>query len=507
MTGLTPAKVVPNLCLLRYSVTTTSKKCQSFFDQGLGFFYSYAWMEAARNFETATRHDPDCAMAWWGLSRAIQSWQRGNHVPALEKAKALMSTASDREQLLIKARLQEHGMITGVSPSTRRTAAARTLDELITLYDDDEEAWFNRAQLAPAGTARVPYYKALLRINPLHPGANHELVHFYENYRRPALGWENAENYIKSSPGIGHPFHMQAHLATRLGRWDKTSDRSARAVKIQRAYHKFMGIKPKEDEQFVHHLEILAISLIHDGRFAEARALKKEVEGYHYDFRDRWFRLHLAERDWEKALKITAAVRKTDKLAASYMNALVYLKKGELGRATAEVEVLQLAYQTRKWDRALEWRLLEVQGLLMCRTGGADAGVKLLARNVERTKDDYSHHSWGNGAYDMEAWGLGALQGGKTEVAEEAFLEALAHDPGSVRAALGLQVLCEKQGRTEEAERYAELARRCWRKADAGRIENELEALRGDKTTKDKKTTKKTVNRAESSSAPKSSGK
>ena len=74
----------------------------------------------------------------------------------------------------------------------------------------------------------VPFYKALLQVNPLHPGANHELVHFYENMRRPALGWPYAENYIKSSPGIPHPFHMQAHLATRIGRWDKTSDRSCR---------------------------------------------------------------------------------------------------------------------------------------------------------------------------------------------------------------------------------------------------------------------------------------
>jgi hypothetical protein len=47
-----------------------------------------------------------------------------------------------------------------------------------------------------------------------------------------------------------------------------------------------------------------------------------------------------------------------------------------------------------------------------------------------------------------------------------------------VRAALGLQVLCERQGRTEEAARYAEIARRCWRKADAGRLEEELAWLR-----------------------------
>jgi Tfp pilus assembly protein PilF len=478
MTGLAPAKLFPGLCLLKYRVTTSSPQCQALFDQGLGYLYSYVYMEAARSFETAARHDPECAMAWWGLSRALENY-KGNYGPALEKAKALLSKASDREQLLIKARLQEKGMITGVSPSTRNSAACKTLDELLTLYDDDEEGWYNRAQLAPAGNARVPYFKALLKVNPLHPGANHELVHFYENYRRPALGWIHAENYIKSSPGIPHPFHMQAHLATRLGRWDKTSDRSARAIELQRAYHKAMNVKPNEDWQFIHHLEILTISLIHDGRFAEARALRKEAEGYGYNFQNHWFRLALGERNWDEALAIAAKIRKNDKLTGSYLAALVYLKKGESGRAAPEVEVLREAYQTHKQDRELELRLWEVQGLLMCQTGAADAGVRLLAKTVEKTKDDYQHHAWGNGAYYMEAWGLGAFQGGKAEAAEEAYLEALAHDPGSVRAALGLQVLCEQQGRTDEAERYAELAQRCWRKADPALLEAERVDLRG----------------------------
>ena len=58
--GLAPAKLFPGLCLVRNRVSTTSEPCQSYFDQGLGYFYSYVWMEAARSFETATRHDPDC---------------------------------------------------------------------------------------------------------------------------------------------------------------------------------------------------------------------------------------------------------------------------------------------------------------------------------------------------------------------------------------------------------------------------------------------------------------
>ena len=318
LSGLAPAKLVADLCLVKYRVSTTSPECQAFFDQGLGYYYSYVWMEAARSFETATRCDPDCALAWWGLSRALERWSKNNHTEALEKASALRTRASHREQLLILARMQEKGLAPDVGgQDARKQAAIRTIEELLSLDDDDEEGWYYRAQLA-SGSAlfggqlpSVPFYKALLRINPLHPGANHELVHFYESQRRPALGWPYAEKYIESSPGLPHAFHMQAHLATRLGRWDKTSDRSAHAIELERAYHKNMAVRPKDDHQFGHHLDILTVSLIHDGRFREARAIKQEAERAGIRHWLPWFRLALAERDWPEAFKVVDHFRKT----------------------------------------------------------------------------------------------------------------------------------------------------------------------------------------------------
>jgi Tfp pilus assembly protein PilF len=488
LTRLAPDKIHLNLCLVKYRVSTTSPECQAFFDQGLSYFYSYVWMEASRSFETATRHDPDCALAWWGLSRALERWgKRGESTKALLKADELKDRASHREQQLILARMQETGQAPDVGDADKRKRAAiLTLDNMLALYDDDEEAWYYRAQLAGGSSlfggqaSSVPFYKALLLINPMHPGANHELLHYYEKCQRPALGWVYAENYLKSSPGIPHPFHMQAHLATRLGRWDKTSDRSARAIELERAYHKEMNVKPSEDHQYSHHLEILTISLVHDGRFREARAIKQEAWDAGYRLWMPWFRLHLGEGDWAEALKVADQYRKSDKQTASYLAALVYLRQGDAARAAPEVEVLQHAYQNRKNDRTLELRLWETQGLLMCQTGAADAGLKLLEKAVKATKDNFSHHAWGNGAYYMEPWGIAALHAGRLDVAEEAFLEALAHDRGSVRAALGLQVLCERQGREEEATRYATLAQHCWSHAEVQSLAAELAYLRGD---------------------------
>src|SRR5262249_38654787 len=424
-TKLAPSKPTPNLCVLRYRVGTASPECQAFFDQGLGYLYSYVWMEAARSFETATQKDPDCAMAWWGLSRALEHWGKNNANEALQKADQLKDKASHREQQLILARMQEKGLAPGAGDSeARKRAAIQTLDNLLALYDDDEEGWYYRARLAGGAglfggqVGAVPFYKALLRVNPLHPGGNHELVHFYETLRRPALGMPYADKYIESSPGIPHPFHMQAHLATRLGRWDKTSDRSARAIELERAYHKEMNVNPKDDHQFSHHLEILTRSLIHDGRFREAQAIKNEAEKSDLRLWTTWFRLHLAERNWDQALKMAEHFRKSDKLTASYLSALVHLKRGNLTEASPQVEVLRQAYQERKDDSMLAYRVWETQGTLLCGNGDPDSGLKLLAKAADKSKTDYSHHSWGNGAYYMEAGGIEALRSGRSGAPE-----------------------------------------------------------------------------------------
>jgi hypothetical protein len=487
LSGLTPARLFPGICLVHYRVTTTSEPCQAYFDQGLGYFYSYVWIEAARSFETAVQRDPDCALAWWGLARALDEWKKPAQAKkALLEANEHKARASFREQQLIKAMMQEKGHEPGLGNDTdRRKAAIDTIDNLLVLHDDDEEGWYYRAQLAGGAGGfggklpAAPFYKALVRVNPLHPGANHELLHFYERQQRPALGWTYAENYIKSSPGLPHAWHMQAHLATRIGRWDKTADRSARAVELERAYHREQGVKPDDDWQFSHHLETHFLSLVHDGRFREAHAIKAEAEKAEYHHWLPWARLALAERDWPGALKISQDLRKKEKLTAAYVAALVYLAQGDADRALPEIQVLQEAFHFKKSDTELEYRLWETQGLWLCRTGHAEPGLKLLARAAERSKDDYRHHGWGNGAYFMEIWGAAALQAGKMQAAEEGFLEALAHDPGSVRGALGMQVLCERQGRAEEAERFAALARRCWKRADPGRLEAELTHLHG----------------------------
>ena len=167
----------------------------------------------------------------------------------------------------------------------------------------------------------------------MHPGANHELVHFYETVKRPALGWPYAQGYMKSSPGVPHAFHMQAHLATRVGKWTHTTDWSRRAVELETAYHATQGVKPADDHQYSHHLEILTRSLLHDGRFAEAREVRAVAERADYHFRPEWFRLELGCGDRDAAERLAAHFAKTDKPAGAYYRAVLALDAGDPGTA------------------------------------------------------------------------------------------------------------------------------------------------------------------------------
>src|SRR5215831_16913880 len=56
----------------RYSrrITTSSAEAQLWFDRGLNWLFGFNHAEAIKCFQKALKHDPQCAMAHWGVSYA-----------------------------------------------------------------------------------------------------------------------------------------------------------------------------------------------------------------------------------------------------------------------------------------------------------------------------------------------------------------------------------------------------------------------------------------------------
>jgi tetratricopeptide (TPR) repeat protein len=481
-TGLPSARLLPGIGAVNHPITTSSLECQRYYCQGLAFQHSFVYMEAARSFERATQLDPKCPMAFWGLSRALESWGRNDESKkALAWAKLLAVNSSYREQKLIDSRVieKEAAALKDKERDDKMNQARRALDEVLALHPDDEEAWMQRAAIASGGNlGAIPYYKACLQVNPRHPGAHHQLVHAYEGISRPALGWLHSDGYIDSAPLVPHSHHMQVHLAMRLSRWDVASANMLRSITLEKLYHQEMKVDPKQDGQYQHHLDICGRALVHTGNYERAIELKREADSYGWQLWTTWARLYQAQRDWVALLKHgELAKQKNNKQSGFYVCGLACLGAGDLDRAKVELEQLQKELESKKGNRELEYHVAELAGRLDCLTGKVDEGLKRIREWADKSKSDYGYHAYGGGAYLLEAWGEAALECGRLEEAEEGFLEALAHDTHSAVAAIGLKVICERQNRTEEATRYTDLARRCWGDADAGVFDRELARL------------------------------
>jgi tetratricopeptide (TPR) repeat protein len=226
-------------------------------------------------------------------------------------------------------------------------------------------------------------------------------------------------------------------------------------------------------------MEILMISLIHEGRFLETRKKIDDCKKDGLNNQAVWLKMAIATRDEVMARETIDKLYKTDRSQAAYGAGIWAWVNGNVPDMRAQVDVLRQMRQTNKNDKPAELRLLELMGLLACEEGDGTEGLVLLKRCVDRTKDDHQAHSWGNGAKHMESWGQGALKVGNHAQAREAFLEALAHDPGSVTAALGLKILSEAEGKTSQAARYGDLANRSWRRADPKDLKSLEEWMRG----------------------------
>ena len=95
-----------------WKITTDSPEAQKWFNQGINWYYAFNFDEAQIAFRKAAEVDPDCAMAWWGLSEAagpqynhpVMDEQRiATAREAMAKALAQLHKASPMEQGLIKA--------------------------------------------------------------------------------------------------------------------------------------------------------------------------------------------------------------------------------------------------------------------------------------------------------------------------------------------------------------------------------------------------------------------
>lgn len=285
------------------TITTESSRAQRWFNQAMQLLYGFNHDEAIRSFEQVAAHDPDCAMAWWGIAYAnglhinnpqMSKQQSERAWKAAQEALARIDHASPIEQALIRAVATRYE---SPVPETRRhldEAYASAMEKVWLSYPNDADVgalfaeslmnlqpwdlWTHSGEPKGRTLEIVATLERVLLLRPDHPGANHFYIHAMEASNEPQRALKSADLLTNLVPGSGHLVHMPAHIYARLGRWADASNSNERAIKVDRAYFK---IAPKPDFYslyFVHNIHFLSWSAMMEGRYQTAMKAARELE-------------------------------------------------------------------------------------------------------------------------------------------------------------------------------------------------------------------------------------
>ena len=224
-------------------ITTRSPEAQAYFKQGAQLLHAFTPPDAVRSFREAQRHDPACAMCYfgeaWALGPYLNGPMRADNAPeayaAIQKAKELSGDGTPVERAMIEAMAKryepEH------DPDRRRMLDEAWADAIGAVYetypnDNDVGTLYGEALmlLEPRrGTWDIEkpevrrihaVLESVLARDIEHPGACHLYVHATEPTTEPGKA-EACANYLGNSiPGASHIQHMPSHTFNRIGRWD-----------------------------------------------------------------------------------------------------------------------------------------------------------------------------------------------------------------------------------------------------------------------------------------------
>ncbi|KAJ0417815.1 hypothetical protein BJY00DRAFT_315606 [Aspergillus carlsbadensis] len=267
-------------------ITTTSPACQTWFTRGLTWAYTFNHSEAATCFENAIAHDPDCAIAHWGLAYALgpnynYAWEffgenladavrrtgeaarrageianaDGGSMTPVERAlihaiQARFPSGDGDGDAVISADMQVY--------KARNVAYADAMEKVYDAYGESDldvaalyadslmsltpwKLWDLQAGLPPPGTrtldAKHVLENALSHPNAkTHPGILHYYIHLIEMSPSPELGLVAADHLRGLVPDSGHANHMPSHLDVLVGDYRAAIRANQRATAADEKY-------------------------------------------------------------------------------------------------------------------------------------------------------------------------------------------------------------------------------------------------------------------------------
>lgn len=284
-------------------VETPSAPAQVWFDRGLVWAYAFNHEEAIRCFERALEHDPDLAIARWGIAYAIgpnynKAWEAFDPVDlgsSLARARSELALAAGGRASAVERGLivalqarfptDDPGEISALQAGLAGYADAMTALAAAHPHDMDVQAlaadalvnvtaWalWDTATGRPAAGSRVIEAKRILDAalaGPAgreHPGILHLYLHTMEMSATPELALPAADMLRGLVPDAGHLQHMPSHIDVLCGDYRSSVVANQAAVQADRHFVQREGPLNFYSLYRAHDLHFIVYSAMFEGR-------------------------------------------------------------------------------------------------------------------------------------------------------------------------------------------------------------------------------------------------
>ncbi|MCH2143325.1 MAG: tetratricopeptide repeat protein [Phycisphaerales bacterium] len=510
-----PPMILDRLGEHRRPIQTSSPEARAWFNQGMALMYGYNFDGAIASFVQATKHDPECAMAWWGIAYSSGPNQNNPEImppkdqwsyAAAQRAYELRENEQGVNRKLIEATVHRYTYPVPDDLSEQNEAYLEALQEVHDQHpmDPDIATWTAEAMMvtqpweywSPEGDplGRTPIFRGILedvmRKHPDHPAANHLYIHTMEASPWPEIAEPAADRLLTLIPASGHLVHMPSHIWMQTGRYDDAADCNRKAAALDDAWFENDPNATEYRFYMAHNRHFLAFAATMQGRRREAvaavEAISQEVPPQLMESlapisdgvaASKWH-VYVRFGMWDEILQEGSPPEWAliSHCLHHYARGVAYANTGRIEEARRELGAFDRAVQkipNEDWilgnqpaSEIMPLARLVLEGEIEFKAGNQSKGLSLLAKAVElEEKLKYAEPvAWMMPA--RHAYGALLISAGQYSKAEEIYQRDLEFFPANGWALLGMRDALRGQKRFEEANHIDHAFRRAWRSAD-----------------------------------------
>jgi tetratricopeptide (TPR) repeat protein len=495
---------------------TAARGAQAYFDQGLRLTYAFNHAEAIRAFREAARHDPGCAMCYWGvayaygpnINAAMDSASGVEAYAAVQLARQNAAETSELEQALIAALSERYAPGPPSDRAALDSAYARAMGEVRLGYPDDLEVatlyaealmdlspwnyWNPDGSPRPGTSEILGSLEGVIEQDPSHPGACHFYIHAVEAVQ-PERAVACAERLADLMPGAGHLVHMPAHIYIRVGRYLDAIEANEHAVHADETYIRDQRPVPGLYliGYYPHNSDFLAFAATMAGRGGQALESARMVESLVPDEMIRAPGMSMLEHFATGSLRLMVRFGRWDEVLAApepaedlryargtwhFARGMARAARGEMEAAESELAAVSAAasdpamaeiivgFNTASSVLAIARRVLA--GEIAAGRGDLTGAIASL-EEAARSEDALTYGEPPDWPVPVRHH-LGAvlLEAGRAADAERVYREDLARFPENGWALFGLAQSLRAQGREVEATQVEQRFANAWAGSD-----------------------------------------